>query len=108
MSSENDLVRAVGDFLTVKKVFWFRNNTGAFAGEYKGKTRFFRYGAKGSGDIFALHRGVFVSIECKSPGKVPTDAQVAWMKRVRHHGGMAQWIDNIDQFIAWWNVTFPS
>jgi len=107
MVLEKEVLKAIGEYLTARRVFWFRNNTGAFAGSYKGKARFFRYGVKGSGDIFALHRGIFCSLEVKAPGKHPTDDQEAFMERVRHHGGAAAWFDNIDEFIAWWEATFP-
>jgi hypothetical protein len=105
--TENEVKGAILKWLLDKKVMAWRNNTGAFAGSYKGRQRFFRYGVLGSGDIFALHRGVFISIETKAPGKKPNEDQEAWMERVRHHGGAASWFDNIDEFIEWWEATFP-
>jgi len=104
---ENTLKKDVLKFLESSGVFCFRNNTGAIISQYKGKTRFFKFGAVGSGDIFALHRGVFVSIELKSPGKHPTFDQESWMERVRHHGGAASWFCGKDEFIQWWDLTFP-
>lgn len=104
---ENTLKKDVLKFLESSGVFCFRNNTGAIISQYKGKTRFFKFGAVGSGDIFALHRGIFVSIELKAPGKSPTFDQESWMERVRHHGGAASWFCGKDEFIQWWDLTFP-
>lgn len=104
---ENTLKKDVLKFLESSGVFCFRNNTGAIISQYKGKSRFFKFGAVGSGDIFALHRGVFVSIELKAPGKSPTFDQESWMERVRHHGGAASWFCGKDEFIQWWDLTFP-
>ncbi len=101
--SENDVKKAILDCLAANHIFAWRNNTGAFAGEYNGKKRFFRYGAKGSGDIFALRDGIFYSLEVKAPGKVPSDDQNAWMDLVRKNGGRASCFDNIDSFIEWFN-----
>ncbi len=100
--TENDVKNAILDYLAAHHVFAWRNNSGAFVGEYSGKQRFFRFGAKGSGDIFALHLGIFHSIECKAPGKTPSGDQMDWMKRVRDSYGMAAYFDNIDDFIEWW------
>ena len=104
---ENTLKKAVLSFLESSRVFCWRNNTGAIISQYKGKSRFFKFGAVGSGDVFALHRGIFVSIELKAPGKHPTFDQEAWMERVRHHGGAASWFDSLQDFIYWWDLTFP-
>jgi len=107
-TSENEVKKAILDWLLSKGVFAWRNNTGGFAGSYKGKARFFRFGAKGSGDIFALHHGRFCSIETKKPGKVPTEDQKKFMTQVREHGGLADWFDSVDEFREWWNDRFPS
>ena len=107
MTSENAIKKAISDYLYAHRVFAWRNNTGASFGSYKGKQRFFRFGEPGSGDIFALHRGKFVSIETKAPGKHPTNIQVDFMQRVRENGGLTMWTDDVDDFIDWWTNQFP-
>lgn len=104
---ENELKRAILSWLTERDILAWRNNTGAISGRYKGKTRFFRFGCPGSGDIFALHRGVFCSIETKAPGNVPTDIQESFMATVRGEGGFAAWFDDLDDFVSWWTLSFP-
>jgi hypothetical protein len=83
-------VRACLEYLAARGIMAFRNNTGAMRAEYKGKTRFMRFGAKGSGDIFGiLPGGRFLSVECKIGNNKPTPAQEDWAARVRAAGGMA-------------------
>lgn len=88
---EADIQKMCLQYLTVVcKYFAWRNNTGAIAGEYKGKRRFVRYGAVGSADIFAvLPGGRFLSCEIKRPGNKPTAAQLTWRDAVLESGGLA-------------------
>ena len=80
----------------------WRQNTGAFKGEYKGKKRFVRYGVTGQSDIsgIMLPSGRRIEIEVKRPkpyGKEPTNEQLAWMAMIREHGGIAFWCDSLDK-----------
>jgi hypothetical protein len=64
---ETDLVKATLTYLTLtypKGVFW-RSNTGAFAGEYKGRKRFIKFGLVGMSDIQGVFNGRAIFIECK-------------------------------------------
>jgi len=79
----------------------WRNNTGAFVGEHRGKSRFVRFGAKGSGDIFAiLPGGCFWSIECKVGKNRKTPAQIEWEGAVQSAGGAASVVRNLDELVA--------
>jgi hypothetical protein len=66
-TTETDLVRAILAWLQIAKPqgVWWRANTGCFAGEYKGKKRFVRFGVPGMSDIQGVHDGLAVFIECK-------------------------------------------
>ena len=98
--TESELLRAILDYLAARKVFCWRNNTGAFAGEYAGKKRFIRFGAKGSADILGcLPGGRFLAIECKAPGKPLSDHQFRWLQRVATEGGVAMMVDDLDEAI---------
>ena len=44
------------DYLTAKRVWWMRMNTGATLAEHKGKTRVIRYGRKGCADLLVIDR----------------------------------------------------
>ena len=106
--TENDFKKYILDCFSVNKILAWRNNTGAFAGSYKGKQRFFRYGVKGSGDIFALHKGQFYSIEVKRKGNKPSHDQYEWLGKINENGGYAFWIDDIGDFNEWFDMNFKS
>ena len=77
----------------------WRQNTGAFKGEYKGKRRFVRYGVTGQSDIsgITLPSGRRIEIEVKRPGNKPTEDQKAWIAMIREQGGIAFWCDSLDK-----------
>ncbi len=98
---EKDLQKAILDFLNCNGVLAWRNNTGSFAGEYKGKKRFVRFSTPGAADIFALlKKGPFLAIEVKASGKRPTPIQLAWGKMIREQGHLWLWFDNWKEFEA--------
>jgi hypothetical protein len=87
MTREKDVQKAVLEFLALKKVWAWRNNTGAMQAEYKGKKRFFRFGAEGSPDVFAvLPSGKMFHIECKGDNGKLSEAQEEWQRKAVHHG----------------------
>ena len=80
---EGSLVKACLGLLAGRKVFCWRNNTGAF---YADK-RFVRFGLLGSADIFAVVKGQLWAIECKV-GKNPlAPAQHAFGEELTRAGG---------------------
>lgn len=74
---ERDVQRQCLDYLALRGLFSYRNNTGAFAGEYKGRKRFVRFGVKGAPDVIACIRGRFIGFETKRPegGKLSADQE---------------------------------
>lgn len=84
---EREILKAILEYLTLKGYLCWRNNTGGFKNS---KGHFFKFGLVGSGDILGLSRGgTFFSIEVKVPGKVPTPAQVQFMKDIIKNNGIA-------------------
>lgn len=97
---EGDLVRAALEWCRLYGILAWRNNTGAFKGEHRGRSRFVRYGHKGSGDIFAvLPGGRFASIECKVVGRKASESQAEWIEQVRASGGIAGVVYCIDDLV---------
>jgi hypothetical protein len=88
---ESEAQRAIMDFLVWKRIFHWRNNSGAMVSEYKGKMRFMRFGAVGSPDIFALKGGVCYGIEVKGPKGVQSDAQKEFQTQFEAAGGYTCW-----------------
>ena len=61
---EAEVIRAVGEYLSVRRIPYWRNNTGA----YKEGKRFIRYGITGSSDFIGIcPDGRFLAVECKRP-----------------------------------------
>lgn len=88
--SEKEIQHLILQYLQLRKIFCWRNNTGAFGAEYNGKKRFIRTGLVGSGDIIGLTpSGRFFSIEVKVPGRPPTFEQIQFMNAVKHNNGIA-------------------
>lgn len=85
---EGVFVRQILDGLMADRWFAWRNNSGARVAEYKGKRRFFRFGAKGSPDILAIRKGVALAVEVKRPGGKQSDDQRAWQAEWTANGGV--------------------
>lgn len=94
--SEHDIQKRILErlgFLTGG--FFWRENSGQFALEHKGKKRFFRAGVKGIADIMGIYKGRGVAIEVKTPetkNKVSW-SQKAFLERFKECGGIA--------FVCW-------
>lgn len=80
--------RQILDWLNLKGIFAWRNNTGAMRARYGGKTRYVRFGAVGSPDIFALHKGKLYGIEVKGPKGTLSDEQRAFAAAFERAGGL--------------------
>lgn len=98
-SREAPVLRAVLDYLAIRRIFAWRNNSGGtFLPGAGGRRQFVRFGAKGSSDVFAiLPGGRFLAIECKRPGGKLTLAQEEWLESVRRSGGLAWVIDDVQR-----------
>lgn len=90
-SSENDLKRAVLEYLEVRGIWAWRQNAGAVISEYKGKKRFFKFSTqKGISDILGvLNDGRILAIECKVKPNKPTVEQLEFLGNVKRRGGVA-------------------
>lgn len=98
---EAGIQRAILDYLEIRQYFCWRNNTGAAVSSYNGKSRFFRYGLIGSGDILGLTKaGRFFSVEVKAPGKKPSENQENFIAKVNASGGLAFVAYDVDDVIA--------
>ena len=91
--TEQQIQRAILDWLAAVGIPAWRQNTGAFAAEHNGKRRFMRFGPKGQSDIVGIlpgrGDGKFLAIEVKRPGGQPTPEQQAFLDRITEAGGIA-------------------
>ena len=81
---EADVLRTVGDYLKVHRIFHFRMNVGAM----KVDKRFVYFGMVGAPDIFAVYRGQVFAFECKAPGGEQTLGQRAFKVEFEAAGGI--------------------
>ena len=82
---EQEIVKAILEWLTYKKIFHYRNNTGAMVSEYKGKKRFMRFGSLGSPDIIVFKKSdqgaIAIALEVKRDEKAKqTESQKQWQE----------------------------
>lgn len=83
---EAQIQQAIMEYLTAKRIFFWRNNTGvARMGQNGG--RFVRFGVVGSPDIFALHGGRIYGIEVKAPKGKVSEAQQKFGEKIESAGG---------------------
>jgi len=96
--SEAMVLKDVTHFLTLKGVYFWRNNSGAYKSE---SGAFVRFGKKGTSDIVGVYPGGrFFAVECKKPGGKLSDEQIEFLKSVRLHGGVvcvAESVDDVDK-----------
>jgi hypothetical protein len=60
---ESETQKQILDYLALKRIFHYRNNSGAFVDSQK---HFYRFGALGSPDIICVIKGQYVGIEVKA------------------------------------------
>ena len=81
---ESDLLRLVMDYLAARKVFHFRNNSGALKTE---KGYYVRFGCQGSPDIICCIDGQFVGIELKGDKGKQSPEQKVFQDHLDMAGG---------------------
>lgn len=82
--SEKEIQKSILDYLSLRKIFHWRNNSGAFKTEKGG---FYSFGTPGSPDVLAIHEGVFYGIEVKKPGGKQSEHQKAFQTGLEKAGG---------------------
>ena len=85
---EHDVQKQIQNWLDAKHIYHWRNNTGAFAGTHGGKSRFIRFGKKGSPDIFAIIRGRIIGIEVKGEKGFQSQVQKEFEVEFTRAGGV--------------------
>ena len=81
---ESDIVAAILDYLNLKSIFNYRQNTGAFKTQSGG---FYRFGSLGSPDIVCVEKGKYIGIEVKKKGGWQNPNQKEFEGRLRLAGG---------------------
>jgi hypothetical protein len=91
---ESEVLKQCLDYLQMRGIFAFRNNTGAL----KIGKRLVRFGMPGSSDILGiLPNGQFLAVECKrEKGGILSDKQVEFLNRIKVNGGVAVVVHSVN------------
>ncbi len=81
---EKQLQNACEHYLTLKKHFFWKNNSGALPTKAGG---FIRFGAVGSPDICVVKDGFFIGLEIKTSKGKQSEGQKEFEKKLKDAGG---------------------
>lgn len=99
-STEKPTQKAIIDFLTLKKIFHWRQNSGAM----KTKHGFYKFSSiNGIPDIIAVVNGKFIGIEVKDIKGKQSQSQKDFQKKLEEAGGtyiLAKDVDTVIQFFS--------
>ncbi len=87
--SEHSIQISIQNYLTLRGIYCWRNNSGALRDSRGIPVRF---GNVGSADILGINKdGRFLAIEVKRPSLKykPTPAQLEFLEQIHHYGGLA-------------------
>lgn len=94
------------DYLTAKRVWWMRMNSGATLAEHNGKTRMIRYGRKGCADLLAIewesgeHRPIWIETKAGTKQSIYQQAFQNEVEREGHIYVLAQMLEDVMEVIA--------
>lgn len=94
---ESAIQAQIIQYLSLKGIFHYRNNSGGFK---DANNHFYRFGAVGSPDIICVVEGRFVGIEVKAPGGKQSDHQISFQKRLEGAGGRYVLVYSLDELIS--------
>lgn len=95
--TEAMVLKDIQQYLSLKGIFHWRNNSGSFKPETGGYVRF---GFKGSSDLLGVYPGGrMFCIEAKKPGGALSDFQIEFLKSVRSKGGVILVAESVQDVI---------
>jgi Holliday junction resolvase len=97
---EKDVQRAILDYLTLRGIFHYRNNSGAMMSD---GGHFVRFGAVGSPDIVVVDDGIYIGVEVKGTNGKQSENQIAFQEELERAGGVYILAHSLDEFIKRFN-----
>jgi hypothetical protein len=97
--AEAPVLKGVLEYLTARGIYaWRSNNVGVYN---RKRDAYVFHGLRGVSDVLGiLPDGRLLAIECKSPGKRPSEAQDAFLEAIAARGGVATWVTSVDELEA--------
>lgn len=101
-STEKSTQAAILDYLKLRGIFHYRQNTGAFStsSPITGNSRFVRFGFPGASDIVAVWKGQYVAIEVKDVKGRLNENQERFKEALEYAGGvyvLARSLDDVTE-----------
>ena len=93
---ESDTQKAILDYLALRHIFHYRNNSGAFVDSQK---YFYRFGAVGSPDIVCVINGQYVGLEVKNSTGKQSPHQLQFHQSLEQAGGAYYVVRSLDDAI---------
>ncbi len=98
--SEKEAQKSILDYLSMRCIFAWRNNSGKMPYSSKGKDYMVQMGPTGSPDIIGiLPDGKFLGIEVKGTGGVVSSSQTIFLDHINKLGGLAFVAYSIDDVV---------
>ena len=93
---EKDLLKLVIDYLSIKKVFHYRQNSGALKTDRGG---FVRFGTLGAPDLVIVVKGLYIGCELKVGKNYQSPTQKQFQKDLELAGGLYWLVYSLDDVI---------
>lgn len=98
--TETKIQAAICDYLTLRKVFFWRNNNiPVFDTKSQSMRAMPKYSIKGVPDIIVLQHGNFIGLEVKTPTGVLSDYQKEFERRCEENGGRYYVVRSVDDLL---------
>ena len=97
---ESELQKSILEYLAWKRIFHYRNNSGAFK---RDDGYFYRFGVTGSPDNICVINGKYVGIEVKAPKGAQSEHQKEFQRQLEAAGGayiLAYFLDDVIESLA--------
>jgi hypothetical protein len=94
--SEKDVLKGALDLISARRIFCWRNNSGALL---NAQGRPVKFGRPGSPDIVGVlpESGRLLGAEAKAGDNRPTAEQAAFLAELQHFGAAAFWFNDLKQ-----------
>jgi hypothetical protein len=93
---EKDIQKNILEYLEIKRIFHYRNNTGSFVSPTGG---YYSFGATGSPDIICVINGIYTGLEVKRPKGKQSENQKIFQDNLEKAGGKYYLVYSLDDVI---------
>ena len=112
-ASEKQIQDSILQWLSIVKVFHYRQNTGGMLKEYTRKNgtvgkSMIRFGTPGASDIVCVAKGFYIAIEVKDEKGKQSPDQVEFQRQLEKEGGYYILARSLDDVINFFKVFYQT